>query len=238
MLHIKNLSVEIEEKKVLNDVTISFEKGKNYCLLGKNWSWKSSLALTIMWHPSYEIVNGEIFLDGESVLEMEPDQRAQSGIFLAFQSIPEIKWVKLFEFLRTIYAAKEKKQVSFVQFKRIIFPMMEELWIDTEFLWRDLNVWFSGWERRKVEVLQLRLLEPRYIFLDEVDSWLDVDALRSVSQLLKQTNTKENSFIIITHYFSILDYLSVDEVLILENGSIVKQWGVELANHVRENGFG
>jgi len=147
MLTIKNLSVAVEEKTILDTVSLTFETGKNYCLLGRNGSWKSSLALTIMGHPSYEIKNGDILLEWESIKDRSPAQRAKRGIFLAFQKIPEIKWVKLFEFLRVMYNSRWDKKESFVSFKRLILPHLEELWIDPEFLRREVNVWFSGGER-------------------------------------------------------------------------------------------
>ncbi len=238
MLHVKNLVVQVEEKQVLNGVSMTFEQGKNYCILGKNGSGKSSLAMTLMWHPSYEATKGTVSLDDEDLLEMEPDERAKLWIFLAFQSIPEVKGVKLFEFLRTIYNSRWEKKESFVSFKRIILPHLEELGIDKEFLWRDLNVGFSGGERRKIEILQVKILEPKYIILDEVDSGLDVDAFRSVAGLLKELDSPENSFIIITHYFTILEYLKVDEVMVLQDGLIVQQWGKEIADTIQENWFG
>jgi Fe-S cluster assembly ATP-binding protein len=181
MLSIQKLSLRVEENDILDAVSLDLETGKNYCILGKNGSGKSSLAAAVMGHPSYEVTGGDILLDGESLLDMEPHERAKAGIFLAFQNIPEIKGVKLFEFLRTIYNAKHDADLRFVQFKKFILPLMDELSIDPEFLWRDLNVGFSGGERRKIEILQLKLLEPRYIILDEVDSGLDVDAFRSVA---------------------------------------------------------
>jgi len=154
-------------------------------------------------------------------------------MFLAFQSIPEIKWVKLFEFLRTIYNTTYELKESFVSFKKIILPFLEELGIDKEFLWRDLNVGFSGGERRKIEILQLKLLQPKFIFLDEVDSGLDVDAFKAVAWLLKEINSEENSFIIITHYFTILDYIPVDKVIVMKEGNVVAEWWSELAEQVR-----
>lgn len=237
MLEIKNLSVNVEETPVLQNVSLACTPWKNYCLLGKNGSGKSSLALTIMWHPAYEIVAWDILVDGLSLQEMEPHERAQKGIFLAFQTIPEIPGVKLFEFLRTIYNAAHQTKESFVTFKKIILPLLDEVNIDKEFLWRDLNVGFSGGERRKVEILQLRLLKPTYIMLDEVDSGLDVDAFKAVAQLLKEIDSKDNSFIIVTHYFSILEYLPVDEVYILEKWTITQQGGKELAAYVQTQGF-
>ncbi len=237
MLTIKDIHVTVEEKEVLKGVKMEFELWKNYCLLGKNGSGKSSLALTVMGHPSYEVTDGDILLDGQSLKEMEPNERAQQGIFLAFQSIPEIKGVKLFEFLRTIYSAKVGEQITFLAFKKVIEPLIEELHIDRDFLWRDLNVGFSGWERRKIEILQLRLLEPKYIFLDEVDSGLDVDAFRSVATLMKELNNQNNTFIVITHYFSILDYIPVDHVYVLENGKITQEGDVSVAMSIKEKWF-
>lgn len=234
MLSIKNLVVSVDGKTVVDGLSYDFPQWKNVCVLWKNGSGKSSLALTIMGHPSYEVESWSILLDGEDFLDMEPNERAHAWVFLAFQSIPEVKGVKLFEFLRTIYNTTHQKKESFVSFKKIVLPLLEELWIDKEFLRRELNVGFSGGERRKIEILQLKLLQPKYILLDEVDSGLDVDAFKAVAGLLKELNTPERGFIIITHYFSILDYLPVDEVIVLEQWKLVAQWGSEIAQKVRE----
>ena len=201
MLSIKNISVSVWEKEILNQISYDFELWKNYCILWKNWSWKSSLAMALMWNPRYEITEWEIVLDGEKILELSPDKRAKLWIFLAFQNIPEIPWVKLFEFLKWVYD-NAVKTTTFMEFKKLIEPILEELQLSKDFLWRDLNVGFSGWERRKLEILQMKLLNPKYIILDEIDSWLDVDAFKVVAELLKSMSTKENSFIIITHIFT------------------------------------
>ncbi len=238
MIECKNIAVQVAEKDVLQDVTLQFEKWKNYCLLWKNGSWKSSLAMALMWHPSYTVTHGEITYNGEVINDISPDERAKKGIFLAFQSIPEIKGIKLFEFLRTIYSAKTGKQETFVSFKKIIEPLLVELHIDKEFLRRDLNVWFSWGERRKVEILQIKLLQPTYIILDEVDSWLDVDAFRAVALLMQELNSWENTFIIITHYFSILNYIPIDWVYVLEKGKLVTQGDKSIADKIQQEGFG
>lgn len=241
MLIIKDLSVQIENKSILKNINLIFEPWKNYCILWKNGSWKSSLAMTIMWHPKYLIKNWECKIQNWkeeiNLLDLKPDERAKLWIFLAFQHIPEIKWVKVFEFLRSIYDAQNNSQTSFIQFKKVIEPLIEELSIDREFLRRDLNVWFSGGERRKLEILQLKLLKPKYIFLDEIDSWLDVDAFRQVAEMIKWLNSPKNCFVIITHYFTILDYLPVDRVYVLDRWEINKQWLVQIAHEIKEKWF-
>ena len=241
MLLLEKLSIAVEDKTIIQDLSLNFELGKNYCLLGKNGSGKSSLAMAIMGHPSYEVTNGKLLVNNGiediDVLELDPHERAKLGIFVAFQTIPEIKWVKLFEFLRSIYNATLGQNLSFVQFKKHILPLCDALKINTEFLRRDVNVGFSGGERRKIEMLQLKLLNPKYIFLDEVDSGLDVDAFRDVANMIQELNTTENTFIIITHYFTILDYVPVDQVYVLESGKIVKEGDINVAFEIKEKGF-
>lgn len=237
MLTIKNLRVSVEWKNILNTISTEFELGQNYCILWKNGSWKSSLAMTIMWHPKFVVEQWEILINKQNILTLWVHERAKLGIFLAFQAIPEIEGLKLFEFLRTIYANKIWKQVTFLKFRDKIKLLMDELSIDHDFLRRDLNVGFSGGERRKIEILQIKLLEPKYILLDEVDSWLDVDAFRSVADLLKSIDTKDNCFIIITHLFTILEYISVNKVLVMQWWKIIQEWGEDLAMNIKKNGF-
>lgn len=236
MLSAKDLSVSVWEKEILSHVSCDFELWKNYCILGKNGSWKSSLAMTFMWNPKYKITNGEIILDWKKISRLSPDKRAKSWIFLAFQNIPEIPWVKLFEFLKWVYD-NSVKITTFMEFKRLIEPILEELQLSKDFLWRDLNVWFSGWERRKLEILQMKLLNPKYIILDEIDSWLDVDAFKVVAGMLSSLSTNKNSFIIITHIFTILEYINVDETIVLNRWKIEEKGWWEVAKRIKEKWF-
>ena len=236
MLSVKNLSVSVGDREILNQISCDFDLGKNYCILWKNGSWKSSLAMTLMWHPKYNVTSWEITLDSEDLLKLSPDKRAKLWIFLAFQNIPEIPWVKLFEFLKWVYD-NAVKTTTFMEFKKIIEPILDELQLSKDFLWRDLNVGFSWWERRKLEILQMKLLSPKYIILDEIDSGLDVDAFKVVAEMLKSLSTDQNSFIIITHIFTILEYISVDETIVLEKWKIVEKWWWEIAKRIKENWF-
>lgn len=254
MLTIKNLSVKIANKEILKDISLSFELGKNYCVLGQNGSGKSSLAMTIMGNPKYQITNWTIETSKESkketpsskiqnpkskidVKDLTPNERAKLWIFLAFQHIPEIKWVKVFEFLRSIYDAKNGTTTSFLGFKKIIEPMINELHIDKEFLRRDLNVGFSGGERRMLEILQLKLLEPKYIFLDEIDSGLDIDAIASTAKILWNINNKKNSLIFITHVFKIIEHIKIDEVFVLEKWTLKTKWDQKLIEKIKKEWF-
>lgn len=243
MIQIKDLHIWVSEKEILKWVSLEFEKGKNYCLLGKNWSWKSSLSAFLMGHPKYEYISGSMEIDGEDMLEMSPDERSKKGIFLSFQNIPEIKGIKLKEYLRTIYNISLKNynpdapDITPFVFARFVKKYLEDLKIEEEFLERDLNVGFSGWEKRKIEILQMKLIWPKYIILDEIDSGLDLDAFKAVCELLKDLNSSENTFIIITHYFKILDYLDIDRVYVMKWGKVFKEGWEELVNFIKENGY-
>lgn len=255
MLEIKNLSVEINKKKILKNIDISFEKWKTYFLLWRNWSGKSSLALTLMWHPKYIIESGEISIDWVGITSKNTDEISKKWIFLSFQNIPEIPGIKLFEFLRTIYNEHKKsvetnfKDVSIFLFKRKILPYLFELNIPESFLDRDLNVSFSWWEKRKIELLQIKLLEPKYIILDEIDSWLDIDAFKIVANELnniknKSQNTTESEWaqdpitmIFITHNFKLLEYVNVDCVYILDDWEVIQKGWIDLIKKVEKEWF-
>ena len=244
MIEIQDLEVCVWEKQILKGASLHFELGKNYCVLWKNGSGKSTLSSVLMGHPKYEVTAGRISIDSENLLDMEANERSNAGIFLSFQNIPEIKGVKLSEYLRTIFTIAEKgrnpdfKEISPFLFKRYIKKHLEELHIEESFLDRDLNVGFSGGEKRKIEILQMKLIGPKYIILDEIDSGLDLDAFKIVATMLQSLSSSENSIIIITHYFTILDYIPVDTVYVMQDGKVVKHGGKELATEIQEKGFG
>ncbi len=243
MIQIKNLKINVGEKEILKWVTLDFELWKNYLLLGRNWSGKSSLSSFLMWNPAYEYKSGEVLLEWEKLLELNPEERSQKGLFLSFQNVPEIAWIKLSEYLRTIYninlknSEPEVRELSPFIFKRFIKKYLTELNIDEKFLDRDLNVWFSGWEKRKIEILQMKLIWPKYIILDEIDSWLDLDAFKTIANLLKDLSSENNTLIIITHHFKILEYINVDKIYVMKDWNIVKQGWVELAEEISEKWF-
>jgi len=257
MIQIQNLKVSAGDKEILKWVSLNFELWKNYCLLGTNGSGKSTLSSTLMWSPKYTVMSWEVTITSPlsisphgregtreiNLLELNPEQRAAEWLFLSFQNVPEIAGIKLSEYLRTIYNISLKnswadvKELSPFIFKRFIKKYLTELSIDEKFLERDLNVWFSGWEKRKIEILQMKLIWPKYIILDEIDSWLDLDAFRKVAELLQSVSNESNSLIIITHYFKILDYIDVDEVYVLKDWKIIKKGWAKLAQQISENGF-
>ncbi|MDD2566244.1 MAG: Fe-S cluster assembly ATPase SufC [Candidatus Gracilibacteria bacterium] len=243
MLKISNISVEIDSKKIVDNISMSFNLGQTYFLLGKNGSGKSSLAFTIAGHPKYKISSGEITVEGENIIQLSPDKRNKLGIFLSFQNVPEIKGIRLSEYLRTIYNASlqtknpDTKPVSPFLFKRFIGQFLTELSIPENFLDRDLNVGFSGGEKRKIELLQIKLLNPKYIILDEIDSGLDIDAFKIVASNLAKIKNENNTLIFITHNFNLLDYIEVDGVFVLEKGELIDSGDQKLVEKIKKFGY-
>lgn len=243
MLKINDLHVNVWEKEILKWIDINFEVGKNYLLLWKNWSWKSSLANFLMWNPKYEYKDGEVSIDKKDLLKLGVDERSGSWLFLSFQHIVEIPWINLWEYLRIIYNNYlEKKEIGVAKlspfiFKRFIKKYLLELDIKESFLERDLNVGFSWGEKRKIEILQARLLDPKYMIFDEVDSGLDLDAFKVVASLIQKLDNENNSIIMITHNFKMIDYIKFDEVYVLKNGFVDKKWGLEIIDEIKKKGF-
>lgn len=238
MLNIKDLKVQIENKEILKGVNLEILPNKIHVLMGQNGSGKSTLAQAIMGHPKYEVVNGQISLDGQDLLEMEPDERALAGVFLSFQYPSEIPGVTISSFLRLVYNKLHGTKLTPVKFRVILKEKADILGIDEKMLSRYLNDGFSGGEKKRMEMLQMLVMEPKLVILDETDSGLDIDALKTVSEsvnyLKKQTKM---SVLLITHYTRILKYIVPDVVHIMNDGKIVKEGGKELAHELEEHGY-
>lgn len=235
MLSIKNLTVNADEKEILHDISADFERGKIYAIMGVNGSGKSTLARTIMGDPSLHISTGEITLDDENITDLAPNKRAEKGIFLSPQSPLAIPGVTVQQLLRT--AIPREKQTS-KELTATIKEVASKLAINPELLTRSLNENFSGGERKKMEMLQADVLDPEYILLDEIDTGVDVDALKVIAvhikKLIKDTN---KTLIIITHYNRILSHLPVDEVLVMKDGHITERGDATLAKDIEEKGY-
>ena len=243
MLSIKNLTVSVEDKQILNGINLEVEQGQFHVIMGPNGSGKSSLSATIMGHPRYTITGGSILFDGQELNSLTPDKRAKFGIFLAMQHPTEIDGLILKDFLRQAYNALydgTPKQLRLKEFAQHLISKLQLLGLDLSFAERPLNVGFSGGEKKRAEMLQLAVLEPKLVILDEIDSGLDVDALKTVCQALNsiKTTSPELSVILITHYARILQYLNPQVVHVLQAGQIVRSGGIEVAQQVESSGFG
>lgn len=243
-IEIKNLHVNVGEKEILKDFSLTVNGGEVHALMGPNGTGKSTLAYAIMGHPRYSIVSGDILLDGESIMDMSVDERSRRGLFLAFQYPVAIPGVTLANFLRVAVNAKAKaldpedKGISLVNFRRLLRSKMDMLKMDYSFGARYLNDGFSGGEKKRAEVLQMAMLEPRIAILDETDSGLDIDALRIVADGVHALESDEMGVILITHYHRMLEYMNPDFVHILYGGRIVESGGKELAIKLEKQGYG
>ncbi len=237
LLDIDNLKVNIDEKEILKGIDLQINSGEIHVIMGPNGGGKSTLAYTLMGHPKYEIVDGEIELEGEVINDLSPDKRAKKGIFLSFQYPEEIQGVTVEEFLRTAKTSVTGEMQKIIPFKRLLKEKMEELDMKEEYASRYLNLGFSGGEKKKNEILQMSVLEPKLAILDETDSGLDVDAIKIVAEGVNRFKNEERAILVITHYNKLLDYLKPDYVHILMDGKIVKTGGIELAEEVDKNGY-
>ncbi len=238
MLEIKDLHVEVDGKEIIKGVSLTFHPGKVQVLMGPNGSGKSTLMLAIMGHPKYKITRGKILLDGEDLTHEKTEIRAKKGLFLSFQYPAEVQGVTISNFLRTAVNSQREKPYSVVEFHGILKRKMAELKMDPAFSKRDLNVGFSGGEKKRAEILQLMLLEPRYAFLDETDSGLDVDAIKIVAEGIKKLHQETKmSLIMITHYHRFLDYFKPDQISIISGGKIIAQGDTTLAERIEREGF-
>jgi len=237
LLSIKNLKVNVEENEILKGLNLEISKGEVHIIMGPNGSGKSTLAYTLMGHPKYEIVDGTIEFDGELINDLKADERAKRGIFLSFQYPEEIPGVTVEDFLRTAKASTTGKIQGIMAFKKLLKEKMELLEMKEEYASRYLNLGFSGGEKKKNEILQMSILEPKLAILDETDSGLDVDAIRIVAEGVKRIKDESKSILVITHYNKLLDFLEPNYIHILLNGKIVKTGGMELAKEIDEEGY-
>ena len=243
MLEIRNLHVKLadEDREILKGLSLTVPKGEVHAIMGPNGSGKSTLAHVLAGKAEYQVTEGEVLLDGESVLEMEPDERAAKGVFLAFQYPIEIPGVATMTFLRTALNAQRKKrgeaELTTPEFMKRVREGAAKLSINQDMLRRGVNVGFSGGEKKRNEILQMALLEPRLAVLDETDSGLDIDALKIVSEGVNRLRSPERSFVVITHYQRLLNYIVPDIVHVLSKGRIVKTGGKELALELEASGY-
>lgn len=238
-LSIKDLQVQIEGKEILKGVNLEVKGGEIHAIMGPNGTGKSTLSSAIMGHPKYEVTGGSISLDGEDVLEMEVDERARAGLFLAMQYPSEISGVTNADFLRSAVNARlgEGNEVSLMKFIRTMDSKMDFLEMDQDMAQRYLNEGFSGGEKKRNEILQLMMLEPKMAILDEIDSGLDIDALKVVSKGINEMRGEDFGCLIITHYQRLLNYITPDFVHVMMQGRIVKSGGPELAQRLEAEGY-
>ncbi len=237
-LEIKNLETSIADKKILKGFNMKVKKGEVHIIMGPNGSGKSTLSYTIMGHPKHTVDAGEIFLDRENILTLDPSERAKKGIFLAFQYPEEVQGVTVANFLRTAVSVVKEEKIPIPKFQKILKEKMEELDMNPDFRRRYLNDGFSGGEKKRCEILQMALLEPTYCILDEIDSGTDVDALKTIAEGINKLMSPNRAFVIITHYHRILKYLNkIDYVHIVMNGKIVKSGSKELAQEIDQQGY-
>ena len=241
MLEIKNLHVEVEGQPILNGIDLVIPKGEVHAIMGPNGSGKSTLSYVIAGKEEYEITDGDILYNGESILEMDPAERVASGLFLAFQYPIEIPGVATMTFLRTainsVRKARGEDELSIPEMMKMIQEQAKNLGVKPDMLKRGLNVGFSGGEKKRMEILQMALLNPGMCILDETDSGLDIDALRIVSEGVNALRGPERSMLVITHYQRLLNYIVPDKVHVLSDGKIARTGGKELALELEESGY-
>ncbi|WMT39760.1 Fe-S cluster assembly ATPase SufC [Paenibacillus sp. D2_2] len=236
---VEGLKATIEGKEILKGIDLEIKGGEIHAIMGPNGTGKSTLASALMGHPKYEVTDGSVNLNGEDVLEMAVDERARAGMFLGMQYPSEIAGVTNSDFLRSAINARreEGNEISLIKFIRQMESKMKELEMNPEFVHRYLNEGFSGGEKKRNEILQMMMIEPKLVILDEIDSGLDIDALRIVANGVNSMRDEDRGFLIITHYQRLLDYIKPDFVHVMMQGRIVKSGGPELAERLERDGY-
>ncbi len=241
MIEIRNLHANVAGKEIIRGLNLTVADGEVAAIMGPNGSGKSTLSYVIAGREGYEVTSGEIIINGENILEMEPHERAANGLFLAFQYPIEIPGVTTMTFLRTSVNAQRKHrgeaELSTPEFMKVVREASAKLGVAQEMLRRPLNVGFSGGEKKRMEILQMTLLQPKFAILDETDSGLDIDALRIVSEGVNALRDPGRSFLVITHYQRLLDYIKPDVIHVLTSGQIVRSGGPELALELEKSGY-
>ena len=238
-LKIENLSASIEGKEILRNLSLTIPKGEVHAIMGPNGSGKSTLAKVLSGHPDYEVTGGSVSLDDEEILGLEPDEISRLGLFLAFQYPMEVPGVSIANFIRAARNARlaEGEKVKAVDFYKELYQKMDDLGMDRKFTSRSLNDGFSGGEKKRCEILQMSMLDPKYCILDETDSGLDIDALRVVSEGVNRMRNPDRGILVITHYQRLLEYIVPDYVHVMSEGKIIRTAGKELALELEERGY-
>lgn len=236
-LEIRNLHVKVDEHEIIKGLNLTINEGETVALMGPNGSGKSTLANVIMGHPSYNVTDGSITYGEEDILELEPEERSKLGIFLSFQHPMEIPGLRVSDYLKTIREEKTGEKNSPLKFRKYLQEHMDSLEVPNDFKNRYLNEGFSGGEKKRMEILQMALLEPTMAILDETDSGLDIDALKAVAKGVEKLKNEKMGVLVITHYQRILNYLSADRVVIMMDGRIVREGGAELVEKLEAEGY-
>ena len=237
ILQINKLHVSIENKEILKGVDLVINEGESHVIMGPNGSGKSTLSYAVLGHPRYKIDSGDILLNGESILDWPTEKRARHGIFLSFQHPTAIPGVTVNNFLRSALKSSQEKELPIREFRKKLLNALDSLGMDSKFAGRYINDGFSGGEKKRAEILQLALFQPRLAILDEIDSGLDIDGLRLIVDRLESDSDSKRSFLLITHYQRLIEYLNIDRVHIFINGRIVKSGDKSLSERLEKDGY-
>jgi Fe-S cluster assembly ATP-binding protein len=239
LLHIKSLSVSVEEKSILKGLSLKIQPGEIHALMGPNGSGKSTLANSLMGHPKYKITKGKVSINGTDITNVPVNEKAKLGLFLSMQYPPEIGGITVNNFLRNAWQGIKSEKISSLDFFRMLQKKMKLLKLEDSFAQRQLNVGFSGGEKKKMEILQMLVLEPQYVILDETDSGLDVDALKTIGKAINWLKKEKNiGILVITHYARFLHHIVPDYVHVMSKGKIIESGDKKLAQRIEKKGFG